>query len=115
MKLRPLGNLEASKKENEELKKSIEVLTEVVSKFVKKAPTRKAVTQLGNIQIIKKSEESVDNKENGVDLSKLSKTEINKILASKIRSGEIKKAEDKDKINKYCYGQIKIDEIKHLL
>jgi hypothetical protein len=104
------------KSENEELKKSLETLSTIVSKIAKKVPSRKAVTQIGNIQVIKKSEEeSTDNKETGVDVLKLNKSEINKILSAKIRNGEIKKSEDKEKINKFCYGQIKIDEIKHLL
>lgn len=109
------GDLEASKKENEELKKNLETLTSIVSKIVKKAPARKAVTQLGGIQVIKKSEEPVVENEDEVDVSKLSKAEINKILSKKIRDGEIKKTEDKEKINMYCHGQIKVDKIKHLL
>lgn len=110
------SDLANSKKENEELKKNIETLTTIVSKIVKKAPARKAVTQIGNIQVMKKSEddESVEEKKE-VDFSKLSKAEVNKILTSKIRSGEITKSEDKENINKFCYGQIQIDKIKHLL
>lgn len=109
------GDLASSKKENEELKKNIETLTTIVSKIVKKAPARKAVTQIGNIQVMKKSEEDVEDKKEEVDFSKLPKSEVNKILTSKIRSGQITKSEDKENINKFCYGQIQIDKIKHLL
>ena len=108
------GNLEVSNKENADLKKSIETLTEIVSKIVKKAPSRKAVTQLGNIQVMKKTEELVGDKKD-LEFAKLSKSEINKILTSKIRSGEIKKTEDKNNINKFCYGEINLDKIKYLL
>lgn len=109
------SELETSKKETEELKKNIETLTSIVSKIVKKAPSRKAVTQIGNIQVMKKSEEPVKEGKEEVDYSSMKKSEINKILTGKIRNGEIQKAEDKEKINQFCYGQIKIDEIKHLL
>ena len=108
------SELENSKKETEELKKNIETLTSIVSKIVKKAPSRKAVTQIGNIQVMKKSEEPIKEEEE-IDYTSLNKSEINKILTGKIRNGEIKKAEDKEKINQFCYGQVKIDEIKHLL
>lgn len=109
------GNLESSTKENDELKKNIETLTNIVSKIVKRAPARKAVTQIGNVQVLKKTEEPVVEDESAVDYSTMKKSEINKILTSKIRSGEIKKSEDKENINKYCYGQIELDKIKYLL
>ena len=110
------GSLESSTKENSELKKNIETLTTIVSKIVKRAPSREAVTQLGNIQVLKKTEETVEKKEDDtVDYSSMKKSEINKILSSKIRSGEITKSEDKENINKYCYGQINLDKIKYLL
>ena len=108
------SEVDSVKKENEELKKNIETLTSIVSKIVKKAPTRKAITQIGNVQVIKKSEDMTEKKDE-VDYSSMKKSEINKILSKKIRNGEIKKAEDKEKVNQFCYGQIKIDEIKHLL
>lgn len=108
-------DLENSKKENEELKKNLETLTGIISKVVKSAPKRKAVTQIGDIQYIKKSEETAEPTKEEVDYSKMEKKEINKILSTKIRSGEIKKSEDKDNINKFCYGELKFDDIKYLL
>ena len=109
-------NLETSKKENEELKKNLETLTSIISKVVKSAPKRKAVTQIGDIQYIKKSEEANEETEVAkVDYSKMEKKEINKVLSSKIRSGEIKKSEDRTNINKFCHGELKFDDIKYLL
>lgn len=109
------ADLASSKKENEELKKNLETLTGIISKVVKSAPKRKAVTQIGDIQYIKKSEETTEDKKEEVDYSKMEKSEINKVLSAKIRSGEIKKNEDKENINKYCFGELKFDEIKYLL
>ena len=108
-------DLETSKKENDELKKNLETLTGIISKVVKSAPKRKAVTQIGDIQYIKKSEETVETVETEVDYSKMSKKEINKILSTKIRNGEIKKSEDRENINKYCHSDLKFDDIKYLL
>jgi len=109
------SEVESVKKENEELKKNLETLTSIISKVVKSAPKRKAVTQIGDIQYIKKSEDTETKEETKVDYSKLPKAEINKVLSSKIRSGEIKKSEDKDNINKFCFGELKFDDIKYLL
>jgi len=109
------GDLKKSEEANAELKKNIETLTGIVSKIVKRAPARKAVTQVNGIEYIKKSEEKVEKDETKVDVEKLSKKEINNILSSKIRSGEITKNEDKENINKYCYGQINLEKIKYLL
>ena len=109
------SELANSKKETEDLKKNVETLTNIVAKIVKKAPARKAITQLGDIQVLAKSEESEVSAKPEADYSKLNKAEINKILSGKIRNGEIKKSEDREKINQFCYGKVKIDEIKHLL
>lgn len=109
------SEVESVKKENKELKKNLETLTAIISKVVKSAPKRKAVTQMGDIQYIKKSEENESKKESKIDYSALPKSEINKVLSSKIRSGEIKKSEDKENINKFCFGELKFDDIKYLL
>ena len=108
------AELENSKKETEDLKKSIETLTSVVTKLVKKAPARKAITQIGDIQFVKKSEET-EKKDSGVDYSKMQKAEINKILSHKIRNGEITKSEDKENIKEFCFGRIGFNKIEHLL
>lgn len=105
------------KKTNEELRKSIDSLTDGLTKFVKRgasAPKQKAVTQ---IQYIAKSEEDVvetKKTEEKVDITKLSKNDIAKRLTAKIRSGNLEKSE-RDKINDYYDGEADIDSIKHLL
>jgi len=110
------ASFESSKEENEELKKNLETLTSIISKVVKSAPKRKAVTQIGDIQYVKKSEDTNEEVEdNKVDYSKMEKKEINKVLSTKIRSGEIKKSEDRENINKFCHGELKFDDIKYLL
>lgn len=109
------ANLAKSEEEKEELKKSIETLTEVVTKIAKRAPARKAVTKIGNVQVLKKSEDATEKEENSVDYSKLSKKEINNILTQNLRSGKIAKSEDRQKVNQYCFNQIEFDAIKHLL
>ena len=97
--------------ERDELKKTIESLTQAVKDFNKlRAPKQKAITQ---IQYLKKSEEKVE--EDKTDYSKLSKGEINKILTAKIRSGEIKKSQDREAINAFCLDNTSIETIKHLL
>lgn len=108
-------DLKKSEEANAELKKNIETLTGIVSKIVKRAPARKAVTQVGGIEYIKKSEETVEKDESKVDFDSLSKKEINGILTKKLRAGEITKNEDKENINKFCYGQINLEKIKYLL
>lgn len=109
------GDLKKSEDANTELKKNIETLTSIVSKIVKRAPARKAVTQINGIEYIKKSEETVEKDETKVDVSKLSKKEVNNILTAKLRNGEITKSEDRTNINKFCYGEINIEKIKYLL
>ena len=107
-------DLESSKKENEELKKSLETLTSIISKVVKTAPKRKAITQISDVQYVKKSEDT-SGEESEVDYSNSSKSDINKLLVSKIRKGEINKSEDRENINQYCVGKLEFDDIKYLL
>ena len=109
------GDLKKSEEANVELKKNIETLTSIVSKIVKRAPARKAVTQVNGIEYIKKTEETVVEDKNAVDFSKMSKKEVNSLLTAKLRSGEITKSEDRENINKFCYGQIDLEKIKYLL
>lgn len=107
--------IEKSEKENEELKKSLEGLTSALGKFLKgsKAPKQKAITR---IEYIKKSEiENTQEDENQVDVSKLSKNEISKILTKNLRSGKITKNEDREAINSYYEDNTSVETIKHLL
>jgi len=108
--------LAKSEQEKEELKKNFEMLTEVVTKMVKRAPARKAVTKIGNVQVLKKSEEEVTEiKADEVDYSKLSRKEINNVLVQNMRNGKIAKSEDRQKVTQYCHKEIDLDAIKHLL
>jgi hypothetical protein len=102
------------KKENEELKKNFEILTSAVTKMVKKVPAQKAITKMVDFEYMKKSEEKIP-EPTKPDFSKLSKSELNAILCSKIRAGSITKSEDVENINKFCYNEVSFDTIKHLL
>ena len=100
------------KAENEDLKKSLDKLTQIVAKvFGKKseAPKQKAITSM---EVVKKSEE--ETKVEAKDYSKVSKEEINKALTAKIRSGKIEK-NDKEAINNFIINNGSIELIKHLL
>jgi len=95
-----------------ELKKSLSQLTVAMTDFLKgKAPKRKAVT---HIEHVAKSEEATEAKEKKEDISKLSKKEISNRLMKTLKTGEISKSE-RENINKYYEGDIKLDSIKHLL
>lgn len=110
------SEVESVKAENEELKKNLETLTSIITKVVKGgAPKQKAITRIGQIEYIKKSEEvEVKKDESKPDFSKMSKKEINKHLSEKIRSGELKKNE-KELVDKYCFNEVGFKEIEHLL
>lgn len=108
------SEIEAKDAEIEDLKKSVTKLTSAMSDFLKrsKAPQRKAITKVGFMAKNEgNTEESKD--DNGIDVTKLTKSEISKKLTSKIRGG-LEKSE-RDKIDQYYDGQLKIDGIKHLL
>ena len=95
------------KTDNDTLKKNIEGLTAALNKFLQaRVPKQKAVTE---IQYIKKSENANE------DVKNLSRDEVTKVLNTKIRGGEITKAEDKEAINAYYLDNKTIDTIKHLL
>lgn len=102
---------EEIEKERDELKKSIEQLTDAIKSFNKnRAPKQKAITKMAYLG---KSEE--DTKGEEVDVYTLSKGEISKKLTAKIRSGEIKKSEDKEAIQAFYLENKSIETIKHLL
>ena len=105
------AEFETTKKENDELKKSLEKLTAAMTKFVKsnKAPERKGITE---IQYVNKSEVEVVKTEE-TDFSTLTKSEIDKRLNAKIKSGSLT-SQDKESIFSY-YDQPSIGLIKHLL
>jgi hypothetical protein len=96
--------------ENEDLKKSVDSLTEALGKFLKAkpAPKGKAVTGLNYIA---KSEGSQDD---GKEASSLSKSEINQILSKKAADPTIS-SQDRESINDYCLNNGSLDSIRHLL
>lgn len=98
--------IEALRKENAELKKSLE---ELVSKFVgaikSQPPVRKTV------DVLKKGEEIGESK----DATTLSKSEIFAQLKNKVRDPSLSK-KDRDAINQYLVGgQKDVNLVKHLL
>jgi hypothetical protein len=95
---------ESLKKENESLKKNIEQLTAAMTSFItKKAPERKAVTDIG---FIAKSEESKE--------ETLSKAEIDKILSKKATDQSLSKG-DRDLIKNYYLSGAPVETVRHLL
>jgi hypothetical protein len=111
-----LDSIKASNEEltksNEELKKNLEQAVAIIAKSLKtkEAPAQKAITS--EVEYIAKSESDKVNSQ--VDLTKLSKSDIAQKLSSKIRSGDLAKA-DKDLIVKFYEGNIQLETIKHLL
>lgn len=105
--------LEKAEKDNEELKKSFSDLIKKLNGFVgKSAPKQKAITK---IEYVAKSEDVVENKkEDEVDVTKLTKSEISTRLNEKIRNGVIKKSE-RELINAFYLEGKSIETIKHLL
>lgn len=110
------SELDSVKKENQELKKSFENLTEALTKYVKKAPSAPKQKAITRIEYIAKSEDEVMEKseKKEVNVDKLSKTEVSKILSAKIRDGKLEKS-DREKVNQYYLEAGSIDNIKHLL
>lgn len=106
------SEIESKDEEIGELKKSLSKLTVAMTDFLegKKAPARKAVTRMEHVA---KSEETNEEAPAKEDFTKLSKKEISNRLSSKIRNG-LEKSE-RNKINEYYDGNIKLDSIKHLL
>jgi hypothetical protein len=100
------------KAENEELKKSVETMTELLNKLFnsgKKAPAQKAITE---ISYIAKSEES-ENGTKGLDISKMSKSEITNKLKS-VNYAELSKS-DRECINDFYLNNGSVEKIKHLI
>lgn len=110
------GEMPAAKKsetsslvqENEELKKNIETLNDLVSKlFSKKAPSQKAITATS---FIAKSEET---EQASFDISEMSKGEITSKLKA-LNFGSLSKS-DRDAINNFYLQNGSVEKIKHLI
>lgn len=100
------------KAENEELKKSVETMTELLNKLFnsgKKAPAQKAITEIGYIAKSEESETAVK----GLDVSKMSKSEITNKLKS-VNYAELSKS-DRDCINDFYLNNGSVEKIKHLI
>jgi hypothetical protein len=95
--------------ENEELKKNLSNLNDLIGKLFasKKAPSQKAIT---GANYIAKSEE--ENK-NEIEFSNMSKNEITSKLKSLDYSSLNKN--DRDAINSYCLENASVESIKHLI
>ena len=100
------SELEAIKKENEDLKKNVEGLVSAINDYVTKkpAPARKAIT---DIEFVKKSEEEVKEKP-------LTKSEISNILAKKAQDPKLS-PQDRAAINSFYLTNAGVEKIAHLL
>lgn len=105
------SEVDSIKAENQELKKNLDTMNELVSKIFnkgKQAPKRKSITE--SYEVIAKSEGQSDE---GIDLSKLSKSEITKKLKA-IDYSELKKS-DRTAINNFYLENASVNSIKHLI
>lgn len=99
------SELEAQKTKSEELKKSLDAVSEFLTKLVKKtAPQGKAITSM---DVIAKSESAPESKE-------LSKSEITAILAKKAAEPSLSKS-DREAINNFYLNGGSVNSISHLL
>lgn len=101
--------IEQLKKENAELKKSLnELVGRLLNAIQKNPPVRKT------FNVLTKNEDSIGGQDK-TDIEKLSKSEIAEILKNKAASFTLSKS-DREAINKYFItGQKDISLIKHLL
>lgn len=100
------SELEEVKKQNEELKKSVDTLVQSMTSFLtKKAPQRKAITE---IAVLNKSESQEPKEIN------LSNAEITKILSEKSKDASLSKS-DRMAIDNYYLGNRDVSKISHLL
>jgi len=93
------------KKSNDDLKKTVDLVTQVLSKLGKRAPQAKAITEIG---FIKKSEDGTEEK------PAFSKAEVTAALNRKAQDPSLSKA-DREKINQFCLAGAPVESVKHLL
>jgi hypothetical protein len=96
----------ALQKSNEELTKTVGELVATLNKRISKpaAPKGKAVTQLVALEKSEKTEEK----------PAISREEAKKILSKKAQSETLAKS-DREVINAFCFGQVGLDKVEHLL
>ena len=98
------SEVEAEKAKSADLKKNFDMVSEILTKLVKKTvPQGKAITSL---ETIAKSESTED--------KTLTKTEVTAILNKKASEPSLKKS-DRDLINAYYMENANINSISHLL
>lgn len=103
------SEVEAIKAENEELKKNLDTVTELLNKMfdtTKKAPAQKAIT---GMTYVAKSEETKEE----ADVTKLSKSEITAKLKT-LDYGTLSKS-DRDAINNFYLNNGSVEKVKHLI
>lgn len=99
------SELDTIKKENQDLKKNIDGLVSAINSYVtKKAPARKAIT---DIEFVKKSEEANE-------VKPLTKSEIKEILAKKAQDPSLP-SKDREAINQFYLTNASVEKISHLL
>lgn len=99
------SELEAQKVKNEELKKNLDAVQEILTKLVKKVPQGKAVTTL---EAITKNEGAT------TETKELSKSEIKEKLFKQASNPDLKKS-DREAINGFLLNGANINTISHLL
>lgn len=92
----------------EELEKMVDGLVKAVD-LLTQTPLRKAVTAVAHLP--KNEGEGNGSKK---DVADLSKAEVDAKLKEKVRDPKLSKS-DRDLINSYCYGNLKLEKIAHLL
>ena len=98
------AEVETHKAKNEELKKSLDTVAEILTKLIKKtAPQGKAITSL---EAIAKSEATEE--------KPLTKGEVTAILAKKAADSSLSKS-DREAINAFYLSGATINSISHLL
>lgn len=99
------SEVEAQKAKNAELQKSLDTVSEFLTKLVKKVPQGKAITSM----------EQIAKSETGASEEKqLSKSEITAILSKKAADPTLSKS-DREAINAFYLNQSNINTISHLL
>lgn len=99
------SEVEAQKAKNAELQKSLDTVSEFLTKLVKKVPQGKAITSMEQIA---KSEAGASEEK------QLSKSEITAILSKKAADPTLSKS-DREAINAFYLNQSNINTISHLL
>lgn len=99
------SEVEAQKAKNAELQKSLDTVSEFLTKLVKKVPQGKAITSM---------EQIAKNESGATEEKQLSKSEITEILMKKAADPTLSKT-DREAINAYYLNKSDLKTISHLL